>query len=342
MNNDYLRVNSKEGDPDIVSGEFNTKTEQKKQEPPREIKVTLWSLLSIKRDPELKIRFDTPDVKGLLSVFLVITAFTLLMYLISVVASSIIFLFLAAFVTSFGMPICLVVFFFELNVMRNVKVSEICAGVAIGALYFCVSKLCKVSVESLTSSAGVLSSLILNVVDDVLLFFISLAYAKISKKDCIFGIVLVVVCIYSGYIITDTFTKLVDGMFIVVKDPLTKQLMRAIIDDELAFKNIFRTFFSTLMYEGILMTYLTCMWAVVAGALISVMAAPLKNNAYGDASVYSILFLTIVMHAAVSIKYAVNYLGVLITIAVIVLSTFLALKLLNYCITRTNFSVKEK
>lgn len=341
MNNDYLRVNSKDDEPDIVSGEFSAKAKQQKQASSREEKVTLWSLLNAKRDPSLKLGFSTTDVKSLWAVFLIITAFTLLMYLVSVVSSSIIFLFLEAFVTSFGMPICLVVFFFELNVMRNVRVGEICAGVAIGALYFCISKLCKVSVESLSSYTNVFPSLLLNSVDDLLLFFISLAYAKLSKKDCIFGIVLVVVCIYSGYIITDTFTKLVDGMFIVVNDPVTSRLMRAVIDDPTAFKSIFKNFFSTLMYEGVLMTYLTCMWAIITGALISVMAAPLKNNAYGDTSVYAILLLTIVMHAAVSVQYAVKYLSILITVAVIVLSTILALKLLNYCITRTKFSVDE-
>ena len=340
MNNDYLRVSSKDNEPDIVSSEFNAKVKQQKQAQPDEEKITLWSLLNVKRSQSLNLGSGTPDIRGLLSVFLIITAFSLLMYLIAVASSSIIFLFLAAFVTSFGTPICLVVFFFELNVMRNVKVGEIFAGVATGALYFCVIKLCKVSLEGFTTYSSVIPSLIFSAVDDILLFFISLAYAKLSKKDCIFGIVLVVVCIYSGYIITDTFTKLVDGMFITVTDPVTKKLMRAIIEDPSAFKTIFKGFFSTLMYEGVLMTYLTCMWAVVSGALISVMAAPLKNNAYGDASVYSILLLVVIMHAAVSVQYAIGFLSVIINVSVVILSTFLALKLLNYCIIRTNFSIE--
>ena len=50
MNNDYLRVNSKDDEPDIVSGEFSAKAKQQKQTSSREEKITLWSLLNAKHD----------------------------------------------------------------------------------------------------------------------------------------------------------------------------------------------------------------------------------------------------------------------------------------------------
>ena len=342
MNNDYLRVHSKEKEEGIVSSEFaEQKPEKSEQEEIKQKqKITLFSLLRAKNDPKLKKELQLPDTKGLISVFMITMSFMMLMYLISVVSSSISFMFLAAFVTSFGLPLWLLVFLYELNTMRNVKVGEICAGVAIGALYFSLSTLCRGPIESFISTAtGVLFKVIVSIIDDLLLFVIATAFAKLTKKDCLFGVILVVVCVYSGYIITDTFTKLVAGMFI----PIYTQdgTIRAIIDSNVAFKEVLGQFISVLLYEGFLMTILTCIWAVISGALISIMIAPVRNDSYSRSTIYIILFITILLHVSIVVPFAIKPLRYLIMFAVVVFSVILALKLLNHAIMRTNFEIPK-
>ena len=69
MNNDYLRLNSKSDDEEIVTSEFDV--EQEKVEKPAEKKLTVWSILFYGRKKHgQKSGVDLPTFKGCFTVFL--------------------------------------------------------------------------------------------------------------------------------------------------------------------------------------------------------------------------------------------------------------------------------
>lgn len=336
MNNDFLRVNSKQDEEGLVDRQMGTSDCSSTPNGDNKQKITLLTLLR-RRDRSYAQDLAMPEIKGLFSIFAVFMSFMLLMYFTSIVSSSIPFLLLAIFVTSFALPLCTILFFFKLNTMQNVKLGEICMGVAIGALYFCIYQICHNALKTGLIFTNVVLNILPTIVSDFLLFFIAFAFAKFSKKDCIFGTSLLVVSVYAGYIVSYLFTELSSGIFVTLRTEAHTEVSAILIGEEY-FITMLTSFIPVLLKQGFLIATLMCLWAAISGVLVSVIVSPVKNNSYSDVSVYSILIATIFMHVLATVNYATLGLGYVVIFSILVITVLVFVKLLNYSLLRTNFS----
>lgn len=336
MNNDFLRVNSKQNEDGVINSQMGTTDCGSTPSADNKQKITLFTLLR-RRDRLQAQDFAIPEIKGLFSIFAVFMSFMLSMYFTAIVSSSIPFLLLAIFVTSFALPLCSIMFFFKLNTMHNVKLGEICMGVAVGALFFCIYQICYNALKTGFIFNNVVLNILPTVISDFFLFFIAFAFAKFSKKDCIFGTALLVVSVYAGYIISYLFTELSNGIFVSIRTEAHTEVSAILIGEEY-FVTMLTSFIPVLLRQGFLISTLMCLWSAISGILISVMVSPVKNNSYSDVSVYSILVATIFMHVLSTVNYATLGLGYVVIIAVLIITIIITIKLLNYSLLRTNFS----
>ena len=84
MNNDYLRLNSKSDDEEIVTSEFDVA--QEKVEKPAEKKLTVWSILFYGRKKHgQKSGVDLPTFKGFFTVFLAISFIAVFLLFIALI-----------------------------------------------------------------------------------------------------------------------------------------------------------------------------------------------------------------------------------------------------------------
>ena len=356
MDNDYLRVNSKEIADGIVESELIEIVNNKEQSAPTENKdskenkknkanktKTNLNIFTLLKEGKSNVSWHILNTNDLLSVALTTFSFALLLLFISTISKSILFLIMSSIVISFALPFCFIVFLFELNNMKNVSVGNICISIAIGMAYYALVKLYKRPIENYFSSIPVMNffgNVILTVIDDVLLFAIAFIMAKLFKKDCMFGTMLIVVCVFNGYSIADSLSKLLSSMFtnVNISTDSINTYTSAIISSNQFYDNALFAFLPVLFKEGFFMTILMCFWSVICGTSISSITAPLKNDSYKDLSSYSLCVSVVIMHAAITMKYASPFLSFIINFAVLVITVLISIKLLNYSLARTNYN----
>ncbi len=340
MNNDYLRVNSKERDDEITEASFTSKKSEPRSVKDEEQKITLFSLL--KRGKVNELGWNGPKTRNILTMLLVSVLFSVVLYFVSTVNYSIAALIAAICIDVIALPLCLIVFFYELNVMRNVGIFEIGIGTLIGALYYLIIMLIESPLkERFTfgyASANIHTGIV-TIIEDILLFSIAHLCARLFKKDCIFGTILIVTCVFGGYIVADTFTEMVNGLFV---GETTGVLKIYISKDSAEFNTMIKNFMPTLIKEGVIMSALMCFWTVICGALVGILLSPVRKKYFSNPTVYALFCIVVAMHVAVSLEYSYGPLTVLIYCLTIFVSALLAIKLLNYAVAITNFSVANE
>lgn len=345
MNNDYLRVNSKETDDGIAENSFNDRQKEKSEKIIKPQTLTIFSLL---KSEHSGVSWSVLNTRNLFSITLTTLSLAILLYFIAIISSSVIFLIMGSIVISFALPLCFIVFLFELNNLRNVSLNNICISITIGVIYYVVVTLCKEPLSNHFSNVPELNffgDVILTAIDDILLFIVAYITAKLFKKDCIFGTMLIVVSVFSGYSMADTATKLIQSLFInVVVNAYGLGIYgvgAAIVSDAKFFHLTLGSFTPVLLKEGIFMTILVCLWAVICGTLVSIMTAPVKNGLYGTKSIYVLCFFIILMHTGVTMQYTSKFLSFVIYFGVLIISVIFAIRLLNYSLARTNFNTEK-
>ena len=146
---------------------------------------------------------------------------------------------------------------------------------------------------------------------------------------------MIVTCVFGGYIVADTFTEMVNGLFV---GETTGVLKIYISKDSAEFNTMIKNFMPTLIKEGVIMSALMCFWTVICGALVGILLSPVRKKYFSNPTVYALFCIVVAMHVAVSVEYSYGPLTVLIYCLTIFVSVLLAIKLLNYSIAITNFS----
>lgn len=335
MNNDNLRLNSKDADDGIAVEEFNAEKPKKANDDDLQKGLTIFSLF--KPDEARILGWDKGKTRSLVSIFTITLLFAVVLFAIAAIACSIVALISACFVTAVVLPLCLIVFFYELNNMSNVGVFELVIGTLVGVSYNILISLIRRSLETVFPSgySEVVCSALYTAVTDVLLFGVAYLCAFIFKKDCAFGTILIVVTVIGGFSVSDTVTSLIKGLFIELP---AYDVGQALVSAPKYFYRSFNDFVPILINEGLIMTVLMGIWSVVCGTIISAMLAPVKVKAYGNVYIFGTLILIVAMHVGVELKYVYSPLTVLIYFFVILFSFILSIKFLNDAVSVTNFS----
>ena len=110
MNNDYLRVNSKNEQQDIVVGEFKNQTEKQTNEV-KEKKVTLLTLLNFSPTPNTPYTYTlkTPNIKGVFSILFLLAFVVCSLCFVSYLTQDVILLIFTASVAAITFPLFLII-----------------------------------------------------------------------------------------------------------------------------------------------------------------------------------------------------------------------------------------
>ena len=343
MKNDFLRVNNYDGkDKDVVVSVYEKKTVVKEKKK----KYSLLAILGDEREAnkiceEELTAAPIPRPNMVFSIILMLLISLIVMYFAALITSSVPVLLLMGFVASFIIPIFAVLFFYEMNTRKNISLIEIIGGFIIGvAIYLFLNALDKflagefAKYDTVFSFVGV-------ALRGLILFFASMIYAKALKKHSVFGIILLVVCIYSGYSAIKSFSSLASSMMIGVQVTSGSQLpyaAGAIINDSSYFQKSMENFISSISYNALFIPFLTVCWAVINGAVIGLNTLSEKTDKYPTSSFYLLTILTIVLNMFVNFPTTIKIFSIILNILSFAVSAVIAVRITNYCLSKENFT----
>lgn len=330
MNNDYLRLNSKTDDEEIVTSEFDV--EQEKVEKPAEKKLTVWSILFYGRKKHgQKSGVDLPTFKGCFTVFLAISFIAVFLLFIALINKNTEFLIVDAFILAILFPVSSITLFFDLNTKKNVSITEILSAVIIGVFVYLLAILIRNFLYDLFADYKTIASIITHVMIDAMLFVTAYIYVKLMKKDDIFSAILVCICIYSGYLVMRTSDSLMNSLFVNIDG------VKVIVfgGDPDAFARAANYFVGTIFNEGLYFPALTIFWAIICASIIGLTALPFKEVREHGATYLLFLIIQIALHLISYYDSTIPSLELLISIMCFIASLFCAVRMLNYALSKS-------
>lgn len=330
MDNDYLRLNSKSDDDEIVTSEFDIEREQ--IEKPQEKKLTVWSILFYGRKKQgQKSGVDLPTFKGCFTVFLAISFIAVFILFIALINKNSEFLVVDAFILAILFPVSAIILFYDLNTKKNVSITEIMSAVIVGVFVYLLAILIKNFLYGLLADYKTIASIIKHVLIDAMLFVTAYIYVKLMKKDDIFSAVLVCVCIYAGYLVMRTSNSLMNSLYVNIDG------VKVIVfsGDSDAFSRAANCFVGTIIKEGLYFPALTTFWATICASIIGLTALPFREIREHGATYMLFLAIQIVLHLISYYDSTIPSLNILIAVMCFTASLFCAVRMLNYALSKS-------
>lgn len=340
MNNDYLRVNSKEDESEIATSEFSNKKAVDETEVPK--KLTLATLLNFSRSKQFKEEMraeNMPNIRNISFIFFLHIFVVVVLTLISFLTNDVTVLMFNVAIASLLVPTTMVIFFYNFNKSKNTSIIEVIMGIVLGLSSFVGLNFLDVFFSKLISSVWLYE--ILNVVvRDFALFIIANFFIKIAKKDSLFDAMLLTVSLYAGYIFANSLDVLINSLFINVELSNGQNVIStgAIILGEESFKYVITAFIKTLSIDVLYMSIVTCAYAIVNGGVIGLNVSPIKDERYKEWSFYLLFLITIVLHLGAKFPSTIWVFNLILKVISIVFSIILAVMILNYYLSKIHLS----
>ncbi len=331
MNNDYLRVNSKEEQEGVTEGKYAAKAEVKNEN--SNGNTTLFSLFNFKKahSKDTTTNFSVTAKVFLPFVFAISAAMFLL--LVAFVVKGVELLIIASLITAVIMPLLFMSFFYELNSQRNVSAVDILCGLVIGIAYFVLIAEIYEHTVSYLNNIERFTEIIFAVISDLGLFLISLLFVRVPKKANVFGSMLLVISVFSGFVFARTAIVVIDSLFtsaqIGTDNPYP---VLAIIRSGEYFDKVVSDYVVALIKFGIYESFLYFTWAIIIGGVIVLRMSPVKVI-YRDSSLYLLIALQILLNILLVIGSSLLLLSIILNVACVVLSLIVSVKVLNYIIS---------
>ena len=340
MNNDYLRVNSKTDEEDIVTSEFKNESEDKKDE--SEKPINLITLLNFSRKGQGGLDFkneNLPNLRGVLTIFLICAISVLIFLFICYLSLDSTVLIFTATLASLIFPVFLIVFFFKFNTSKRTSFTEIVIGTLVGACVFVVLTFVEVYLNDLIYFKWL--QIIVDVVfRDLLLFICANLFIQIAKKDNLFDAILLVVSIYAGYIFVNSLDVLFKSLFVSVELDGGASVGAIIISPE-RLKVVFDSFVHTLISDVLFSSITLSCYAIVNGGIIGLNVSPIKDERFRGWSLYMLFIVTAILHLGVIFPSAFLLFEIVLKTLSLIFSIVLAIMNLNYYLTKIPQSKKE-
>ncbi len=331
MNNDYLRVNSKDAQDGVVEGIYTVKTDKKAEQ---DKTPTLYTFFRKKSLGTLDFHGRIPSLVKPLAVFLISLALFAALALIAISAHSPDIFLLLAVVVSLTAPLFFITAFFEFNTFKNVGCAEIFGGIAIGALYYTVPAILKGYLSDAMFQSSKISDLLFTVISDSGLIVLSYFYVRLMRKANLFASFLLVVCVFGGFTFTNSLLKIYSSLFTSVTIAGEEQsVVFAIIKSDKFFGDALNSFISSVFKVGVYEATLYFSWSVISAGVIALKVSPLKS-VYNDGSMYFLLILEVVLHVIENIGSVLIAVDVVLKIVTVSVSIIVALRMLNFIIMK--------
>ena len=340
MNNDYLRVNSKDEEEGICTDTFEAKEEPVVEE--KQNKPTLFSVLGIHRKGGmLSENMKVPDIRDAFPVLLIAVFLNLFLFFVAQMTMNTMLLLIMALTSSLILPLFTVYFVYGLNVMKNVSYVYIFGGFAIGLILYVLLVVVKDHSSELLFNEKWILWMFNHLLDDVALFFVAMLYVKFSKKDNIFAIVLLVTTVYGGFGAAKSMAGQIEQLMTVVTfggSGSNSQPTSAILFSDYYFRKYSAGFFSSVAYYSVFLSFMSFFQSIICGGIVALTASPVRADRGKESSVYLLLLLCCCMNLMVSFDSTIVFFGTILKVVAFLVCAIVFLKMFNYLLSRANFS----
>ncbi len=344
MNNDYLRINSKTEESDIVISEYKNEIKAKDTEPTSP--PSLFSFLSFTKSKsgisKIKAK-NLPSFKGIWAILLMYASATILLTFISFLTSDVTMLLFTAAVASMMFPLFLLLFFYNLNPSKTTKFIEIITGTILGISLFVLINLVDVYLAKIIRYTW-FKNIIEIIIRDTILFISAGLFVRIAKKDNLFDALLLAVSLYAGYLFVRSLDLLINSLFISIEMTganNTPIVTGAIILNEEGFKTTILSFLNSYLNEVVYMSLIICFFAIINSGVIGLNVSPLKDEGYREWSLYVIFVITIILHLGASFPSTIKMFSIILKTSSAVFLLILAIMIVNYYLSKI-YVDKEK
>lgn len=346
MNNDFLRVNAHDEEEGVVEGEYCSAGEAKNEE--KQKKLTLFKLLSysFSKNGDALFVEKLPKMGSVFSMFIITLVTVVVLSLIAFIATDCALLIIAGSVASLVLPLFSIMFFYEMNTLKNVTLGEVMGALVMGVLFFVLMRFLSGYIYKWLYGFEWLIGVFGTVVSDLTLFFISVFYVKICKKDHFLAAILIVVSVYAGYVVANTLTNIFDSLYVTIRMNVSGSTVKnvlAIVNEGEYFPKIIASFTSSLAYDALYTATLYFSWSIICGGIIGLTTLPVKTADTRGGSLYFLVIAVVLLHVMIAFGSSIEIFNIVLHALCFVLSGFIALKVLNYCISKSAaFPIKNK
>ena len=341
MDNDYLRVNSKSDDEEIVTEEYDITKEQIHVEEQKKLTV-MGILFSGKKKHGKALSVPLPTFKGSFTVFLIVSFVAVFLLFIALVTKTAEFFIIDALLISVLFPLSAISFFNDLNTKRNVRLSEIICAVASGMFAYLLIGFINNYIISLLSDIQAVGTVITTIFTDAFLFFLAYIYIKLIKKDDMFAAILICVSIYAGYLVMYTADSLIDSLCVSVT-VFSGELRAIVFNGETnEFGRSANAYVRNIVSDGIHYPLLSICWATICAGVIGLTTMPIREIREHRATYALFLLIQIVLHVVSNFTSTLKFYNVLISSLCLIFSLFCAIRMLNYALSKTNMLISTE
>lgn len=338
MDNDYLRVNSKSDDAEIVTSEFDVKKKQVKTEGPK--KLTVMSILfsGRKKHGQNLRSVPLPTFKGSFTAFLALSFLAVFVLFIAIITKTTELFIFDALLIALMIPIASITLFSDLDTRKNVSLTEIICAVVTGVFAYVLINFIDSYIVTALSDYQSIVSIVSIVFSDVFLFIISFFYVKLMKKDDIFAAILICIGIYSGYLVARTTINLITSLCVSVT--VVSSDFKAIVFDGKSneFGRAANSFVKNILSDGIYFPFLSVCWATICAGVIGLTALPFREVREHKVTYTLFLLIQIILHVVSSFTSTLRFYNVLISSLCFIVSLFCAVRMLNFSLSKSTLS----
>ena len=335
MDNDYLRVNSRSDDEEIVTEEYDITKDQPHVEEQKKLTVT-GILFSGRKKHGKPLSVPLPTFKGSFTVFLILSFVAVFLLFIALITKTAEYFIIDALLISVLFPMSAIAFFNDLNTKKNVRLSEIICAVVSGMFAYLLICLINDYIVSVLSDIKVVGTVITTIFTDAFLFFLAYIYVKLIKKDDMFAAILICVSIYAGYLVMYTADSLIDSLCVSVT-VFSGELRAIVFNGETnEFGRAANAYVRNIVSDGIHYPLLCICWATICAGVIGLTALPFREIKEHRATYALFLLIQIVLHIVSNFTSTLRFYNVLISSLCLIFSLFCAIRMLNYALSKSN------
>lgn len=342
MDNDYLRLNSKSDDAEIVTSEFDVKKEQVKPETQKKLTVMTILFSGRKKHGQNVRSVPLPTFKGSFTAFLAIAFLAVFVLFIAIITKTTEWFIFDALLIALAIPISSITLFSDLNTRKNVSLTEIICAVVTGVFaYVLIDFIDSYIVEALSDFKSIVS-IVSIVFSDVFLFVVSFFYVKLMKKDDIFAAILICIGIYSGYLVASTTVKLITSLCVSVT--VVSSDFKAIVFDGKSdeFGRAANAFVKNILSDGIYFPFLSLCWATICAGVIGLTALPFRETRDHRVTYAFFLLIQIVLHVVSGFTSTLRFYNILISSLCFIVSLFCAVRMLNFSLSKSTLTKRTE
>ncbi len=337
MDNDYLRVNSKSDDKEIVTSEYDVSKEQVVKE--EEKKLTVLSILfsGRKKHGQKTRSVRLPTFKDSFTVFLAVAFVAVFVLFIGIITKKAELFIFDSILISLMIPLSSITLFTNLNTRKNVSVVEITCAVITGIFAFIIVNFVNGYIEEIMSGSKMLATVAPIIFTDVFLFLLAYMYVKLMKKDDIFAAILICISIYAGYLVIKTSMNLISSLCVSVSSVSSD--FKAIVFDGNSneFGRAANAYVRNILSDGLYYPLLVICWSTICAGVIGLTALPFKETTEHKVTYALFLLIQIILHMVTSFTSTLRFYNILVSSLCLISSLFCAIRMLNHSLSKSSF-----